>query len=167
MYNLAVAYAVPPALDRSVARLLPPALPWATALNATTSSGDICITLLALDVVGDVLRLTALLQMLDSPGIRVATAPSLEVAFPDGTRLSILDSHVLPHGQTAWLSWTYERPGILPESFRGTIGHVEFAYRAGGNRRLDVAGPWDFSCTVQPPSCPASAADAGGWAWSA
>jgi hypothetical protein len=155
------------AQDTSVTSLLPPVLPWAAALNATTSSGDICITLLALDSVGDVLRLTGLLQVLDRPDLRVATAPSLEVAMPDGTQLSILDSHVLPQGQMAWLSWTYKRPTILPERFAGTIGHIEFEYRVGGNKRLDVTGPWDFSFVVQAPSCPASVADAGGWAWSA
>jgi hypothetical protein len=127
-------------------------VPWATALNATAECGEISVTLLALDVVDDLLRLTGVLRVGDRPDIRVATIPSLEIAFPDGAPLSMVDARVIPHGRLAWMSWTYERPAIVPECLEGRIGHIEFEF--GGTRpaRIDVEGPWAFSLLVRPPA---------------
>jgi hypothetical protein len=58
-------------------------IPWASALNATVECDEISVTLLALDVVDGLLRLTGIVRVGDRPDIRVASIPQLEVAFPD------------------------------------------------------------------------------------
>lgn len=131
-----------------------PSTPWAAALNTTAERDEVFITLLTLDVVDDLLRLTGLLRVGDRPDIRVATIPSLDVALPDGTPLPMLDAHVMPHGRLAWISWTYQRPAAIPERLEGTISHIEFEYRGGRPARIDVPGPWDFSILVRPPAPP-------------
>ena len=135
-----------------------PSTPWAAALNTTAECDEISVTLLSLDVVDDLLRLTGLLRVGDRPDIRVATIPSLQVALPDGTSLPMLDAHVMPHGRLAWISWTYQRPDADPEHLEGTISHIEFEYRGGRPARIDVPGPWDFSILVRQPTTPEVAA---------
>lgn len=136
------------------AAALPQAIPWAAAVNATAECEEISVTLLALDAVDGLLRLTGLLRVGERPDIRVAMTPSLELSHLDGLPLPMIDAHVMPHGRLAWLSWTYERPAIVPERLVGTISHIVFEYRGGRASRVDVAGPWDFSLRVRPPAVP-------------
>ncbi|MDA8238158.1 MAG: hypothetical protein M0T75_09815 [Chloroflexi bacterium] len=124
---------------------------WATALNATDEREEISITLLAMDVVDDLLRMNGLLRVSRRPDVRVATVPALEVALPDGTPLALIDAHVLPQGRIVWMSWTFERPSRAPDGLEGRIRNVVLEYRGGGSARIDVAGPWAFSLPVRPP----------------
>ncbi len=127
-------------------------IPWAAALNATAECDEITVTLLALDVVDDLLRLTGLLRVGRRPDVRVATIPSLELALPDGTPLPMLDAHVMPRGRIAWMSWTYERPAIVPRRLEGRISHIVMEFQGARSARIDVPGPWDFSLLVRPPA---------------
>jgi hypothetical protein len=127
-------------------------VPWASALNATVECDEISVTLLALDIVDDLLRLTGVIRVGDRPDIRVASIPSLEIVFPDGMPLPMVDAHLMPHGRLAWTSWTYERPAVVPERLEATISHIVFEYRGTRTARLDVEGPWSFSLVVRPPA---------------
>lgn len=127
------------------------ATPWASALNATVACDEISVTLLALDVVDDLLRLTGIVRVGDRPDIRVASIPQLEIAFPDAGPLSLVDAHLMPHGRLTWMSWTYERSGVVPERLEATIRNIVFEYRGTRPARLEVEGPWCFALRVRPP----------------
>lgn len=124
---------------------------WTTALNATAECQDVSITLLALDVVDGLMRMSALLRVGDRPEMRVATIPTLEVALPDGTPLPMVDARVVPQGRVSWMSWTYERPLSVPVGLEGRIANVVLEYHGGRSPRIDIPGPWDFSVLVRPP----------------
>jgi hypothetical protein len=126
-------------------------IPWAAALNETAECDEISVTLLALDVVDDLMRLTGVIRVGDRPDIAVASIPSLEVSYADGAPLAMVDARVLPHGRLAWMSWTYERPAIVPERLEAKISNIVFEFRGTRPARIDVRGPWAFSLHVRRP----------------
>lgn len=152
----------------AVAATLPDAgVAWAAALNATAEHEEVTVTLLTLAVVDDLMRVTGLLRVRSRTDVRIATIPSLEMAQPDGIALRLVDARAQPHGRVTWVSWTYERPEIVPDRLEGRIEHVELAYRLGGAARVDVPGPWAFTFPVRRPTVgetPARSGDATGTA---
>ena len=127
-------------------------LPWAAALNATDDHGDVAVTLLTLSVVDDLMRVAGLLRVRSRSDLRVATVPTLQVMLPDGTASRLLDARSQPHGLVNWVSWTYERPAIDAGRLEARIDRIELEYRVGGVARVDVAGPWAFWFSVDPPT---------------
>ena len=134
-----------------------PGLPWASALNATTEHADISVTLLALAVAGDVMRVTGLVQIRGRSTVRIATIPTLQVATPDGAVMRLLDAHMRPSGAVSWMSWTYERPGVVPGRLRARIEQIEIEHMLGGATQEGVVGPWTFQFAVHPPTPGAAA----------
>jgi hypothetical protein len=130
-----------------------PVVPWASALNATAEHDGIAVTLLALAVVDEHLRLTGVVRV-HRRDTRVATIPLLEMVVPGGARLPMVDARVQPHATIVWVAWTYERPEIIPDRFEARISHIELEYRVGGTARVDVPGPWEFSLLARPPALP-------------
>ncbi len=126
--------------------------PWAFALNETAASDDIEVTLLALTLVDDVVRVSGLVRVVRRPDVRVANIPSLALATLDGPPLALVGGHVLPYGRVVWVSWTYERPALAHTEYAGRIDRIDLAYRAGGVVREDVPGPWVFTFRVPDPS---------------
>ena len=134
-------------------------LPWAVALNATDEHDEIAVTLLTLAMVDDLMRLTGVLRVRTRSDLRIATIPSLEVALPDGTAVRLVDARMQPHGRVNWVSWTYERPRVVPGLFQARIARIELKHQVGGTARVDVTGPWAYSFSDRPP---ASVEDAAG-----
>ena len=127
-------------------------LPWAVALNVTDDRDEITVTLLTLSVVDELLRLTGLLRVRSRSELRIATIPSLELDLPDGTAVRLLDARTQPHGRVSWVSWTYDRPVIIPDRLEARIDRIELEHRVGGTARLELPGPWTFSFSVRPPT---------------
>jgi hypothetical protein len=134
-----------------------PSLPWASALNATAERAEIAVTLLALAVAGDLVRVTGLVQVRGHTSVRIASIPRLHVAMPEGDAMRPLDAHIQPSGAVSWVSWTFERPAIVPDRLRARIDHIELEHMLGGATQMDVPGPWSFSFAVHPPSVGAAA----------
>lgn len=122
--------------------------PWAFALNETAASDDIEVTLLALALVDDIVRVSGLVRVVRRPDVRLTNIPSLTLATLDGPPLALIGGHVLPYGRIAWVSWMYERPALVHTGYRARIDHIDLAYRAGGVVREDVPGPWVFAFRV-------------------
>jgi hypothetical protein len=153
---------VPP--PRTVVASTPPDAgpPWATALNATDEHDEIAVTLLSLAMVDRLMRLTGVLRVGTRTGLRIATIPSLEVMLPDGTPVQLVDARMQPYGGVSWVSWTFERLGIVPGRIAARIDHIELMHQVGGNARMEMSGPWAFSLAVHPPNLDATADPSGG-----
>jgi hypothetical protein len=122
--------------------------PWAVALNETAATDEIRVTLLALAVVDDVIRVSGIVRVVRRPDVRLSSVPTLTLASLDGPPLGLTGAHVLPNGRTVWVSWTYGRPADVCREYEGRIDHIDLAYRAGGVVREAVRGPWVFSFSV-------------------
>jgi hypothetical protein len=138
-----------------------PGPPWASALNATAEHADIAVTLLAMAVAGDVVRVTGLVEVRGRTSVRIASIPALEVLTADGVAMRLLDAHMQPSGAVSWMSWTYDRPGIVSGRYGARIDHIELEHMLGGATQMDVPGPWSFALAVHPPSVMETAAPSG------
>lgn len=125
--------------------------PWAAVLDATAEHEDIVVSLLTLVVVDDLMRLTGVLRVRGRDDVRVVAVPALEVTLPDGTALRLVDARVQPHGRLSWVSWTYERPDVIPARLEARIERIELEHRIGGSTRVAVTGPWELSSQARPP----------------
>ncbi|MEI8332912.1 MAG: hypothetical protein WCH74_03505 [Chloroflexota bacterium] len=125
--------------------------PWASLLDATAEHGDVVVSLLTLVVVDDLMRLTGILRVRGRDDVRVVAVPSLEVTLPDGTALRLVDARVQPHGRVSWVSWTFERPDVIPARIDARIERIELEHRIGGSTRMAVTGPWELSSPARPP----------------
>jgi len=130
--------------------------PWAVALNETTSTEGLTVTLLSLTVVGDIIRVSALVRLVDRPDAQLVSIPTLVLGAIGGPPLGLIRAHVLPDGRLVWVTWTYERPDGSAAEFAARIDQVELAYRGGGVARETMIGPWDFRFRI--PGGPAPAA---------
>ena len=128
--------------------------PWAVALNKTAATDEIKVTLLALAVVDDVVRVSGIVRVVRRPDVRLSNTPTLSLATLDGSPLGLIGAHILPNGPMAWVSWTYERPVDVRTEYGGRIDHIELAYRAGGVVQETVPGPWVFTFSVPNGSAP-------------
>ncbi len=122
--------------------------PWAVALNETASTDEIKVTLLALAVVDDVIRVSGVVRVVRRPDVRLSNIPTLTLATLDGAPLGLIGAHALPSGRTVWVSWIFERPADVSTGYEGRIDHIDLAYRAGGVVRTALPGPWDFTFNV-------------------
>lgn len=124
---------------------------WATALNASTSHGGVSITLLALAMVDDVMRITAVFRVSGHSTLRVSNVPTLEVVAPDGRTAALLEARWQPQGALGWASWIYERNGLPVGRLDARIRQLEVAPRVGG-KASEQEGPWTFHLLVDEPS---------------
>ncbi len=123
--------------------------PWAVALNETAATDDVKVTLLALAVVDDIIRISGIIQVIRRPDVRFSNIPALILAPLDGPPLGLLGAHVLPNGRKVWVSWTYERPAQVCTEYEGRIDGIELAYRAGGVVQVAMPGPWVFRFAIR------------------
>lgn len=131
---------------------------WAFAVNMTVDCSDIEITLLSLAVVGEFARVTGVIRIRNRPDVRLASVPELSLATVDGSRLTLLSAHILPHGDMAWVSWLYRRPPHLFNVYEGHIDLVSLDQHARGRDprpRQPQPGAWVFRFQL-PPSPDAS-----------
>lgn len=122
--------------------------PWAVALNETAATDEIKVTLLALAVVDDVIRVSGIVQVIRRPDVRLSNIPTLTLAALDGPPLGLIGAHLLPNGRTVWASWTYARPADVFAEYEGRIDTIDLAYRAGGVVLEAASGPWMFRFSV-------------------
>jgi hypothetical protein len=122
--------------------------PWAVALNETAATDDVKVTLLALAVVDDIIRISGIVQVVRRPDVRFSNIPALTLAMLDGPPLGLLGAHVLPNGRRVWVSWTYERPAKVCTEYEGRIDGIDLAYRAGGVVQVSMPGPWVFRFAI-------------------
>ncbi len=126
-------------------------VPSALALNETHLSGGIEITLLAVAVVDDLVRVSGVLRAGHRPDVRLVHVPQLSVSRSDGSALSLVSAHLIPHGAMAWVSWVYERPARTTDEYEGRIERVELTFRRGGQPEDDPGGPWIFHFRLPQP----------------
>jgi hypothetical protein len=122
--------------------------PWAVALNETAATDEITVTLLALAVVDDVIRVSGIVRVVRRPDVRLSNVPTLTLATLDGPPLELLGAHALPNARMVWVSWTYERPADVRTEYEGRIDHIDLAYRAGRVVQEAAPGPWVFTFRV-------------------
>jgi hypothetical protein len=125
--------------------------PWASVLDATAEHEDVIVSLLTFVVVDDLMRITGVVRVRGRDDVRVVAIPALELSLPDGIALRLLDARVQPHGRVSWVSWTYERPEVIPARVDARIERIELEHRIGGSARAAVTGPWELSSQVRPP----------------
>jgi hypothetical protein len=118
--------------------------PWAIALNQTASSNDVRVTLLALTVVADVIRISGIIEHARRTDVHLAGVPALVLVTVDGTPLNLIRAHVLPNERLVWASWTYPRPAHVRTAYSGRIDQIDLAYGASRVARETVIGPWLF-----------------------
>lgn len=128
--------------------------PWAVALNETAATDDITVTLLALAVVDEVIRVSGIMRLLRRSDLRLSNLPALVLATLDGAPLELLRAHALPNGAMFWVSWTYGRPAEVCTGYEGRIDHIDLAYGARSVVREAVPGPWVFTFSVPNGSAP-------------
>lgn len=136
--------------------------PWAVALNATAASDGISVTLLAFAVVDDVIQVSGVVRVVGRPNVLLSNIPTLDLASLDGPPLARVRAHGLPSGRAVWVSWSYERPGVVHGAYEARIDQIDLAYRAGGIVKEVVAGPWLFAFDISD----AARATAAGSGWS-
>jgi hypothetical protein len=137
------------------------AAPWGVALNTTAAANDVEVSLVALAVVDDVVRVSGLIRALHRPDARLADIPSLRLAAVDRPPLSLVAAHGLPHCRVIWMAWAYARPPAVLTEYEGRIEQVDLAYRAGGVVREAVPGPWLFTFRAPGRSAPVGVSDLG------
>jgi hypothetical protein len=135
-------------LDGTGDRTVADGAPWAVALNSTASNDDVTVTLLALAVVDDVIRVSGVVRVVGRPNALLSSIPTLSLATLDGPPLGMLRAHGLPSGQRVWVSWTFERPAAVARDYEGRIDQFDLAYRAGRFVKEAVTGPWVFTFSV-------------------
>ncbi len=129
--------------------------PWAVALNETAATDDITVTLLALAVVDEVVRVSGIMRLLRHSDLRLSNVPALVLTTLAGAPLGLLRAHALPNGAMFWVSWTYGRPADVCTGYKGRIDQVDLALGAGnGVRVATVPGPWIFAFSVPKGSAP-------------
>jgi hypothetical protein len=134
-------------LGQSTERVPPPATSWAFAVNTTVEYRDIEITLLSFVVVAEFARVTGLVRIRNRPNVRLASVPALALATVDGTLLTPLSAHVLPHGAMAWVAWLFKRPEQVLNEYEGRIERVDLDHHTGGQTprpRQPQLGAWVF-----------------------
>lgn len=122
--------------------------PWAVAVNETAETDDISVTLLALAVVDDVIRVSGILRLLRRSDLRLSNLPALALATQDGSALELLRAHALPNGPMFWVSWTYKRPAEVCTGYVGRIDHIDLAHGTHSVVPEALGGPWVFSFRV-------------------
>ncbi len=135
--------------------------PWAVALNEAATTDEVRITLLALTVVDDVIRVSGIVRVVRRPDVKLSNVPALALATLDGPPLELLRAHVLPNERLVWISWTFERPADICAEYEGRIDHIDLAYRAGGIVREALTGPWVFTFSIPNESRPGGRSDRG------
>lgn len=152
-----------PLVDTVAGPPVAPVRSWAFAVNSTVDSNDIEITLLSFVVVGDLVRVTGLVRVRNRPDVRLGSVPDLSLVTADGSSLTCLSGHVLPHGALAWVSWLYRRPGHVLTEYAGRIDRVDLDHHTGGRvprPRQPQHGAWAFQFTLPPtPAAAAMATD--------
>ena len=134
--------------------------PWAVALNETAVTDDITVTLLALAVVDDIVRVSGIMRLLRHSDLRLSNVPALDLATLERVPLGLLRAHALPNGPMFWVSWIYGRPTDVCTGYKGRIDHIDLAQSAGnGVRVVAVPGPWNFTFSVAEGSAPVGGSD--------
>ena len=138
----------------TVARVATPAtsrsgLPWAFALNETATCDDIDVTLLALIVVDEAVRVSGLVWIRRRVDVGLSNVPTLSVSTLAGSPLLPVGGHLLPYGrEAAWVSWLYRRPVQVLGAWEARIDRIDIAHRRGRWVPEPVAGPWNFAFRV-------------------
>ena len=128
--------------------------PWAVALNRTAATDEISVTLLALAVVDDVLRISGIVRVEHRAEVRLLSVPTLLLAALDGPPLELIGAHARPTAHHVWVSWIYERPPGVPGEYEAQIDHIDLAWRAGHAVQEVIPGPWVFRFQVPDPGDP-------------
>lgn len=124
-------------------------LPRAFALNETATCDDIEVTLLALIVVDEVVRVSGLVWIRRRVDVGLSNVPTLSVSTLAGSPLLAVGAHLLPYGpEAAWVSWLYQRPVQVLGAWEARIDRIDIAHRRGRWLPEPVAGPWDFAFRV-------------------
>jgi hypothetical protein len=122
--------------------------PWAVALNEAAATDDITVTLPALAVVDEVIRVSGIVHLIRRSDLRLSNVPAPTLATLDGAPLGLLRAHALPNGAMSWVSWTYGRPAEVCTGYEGRIDRIDLAYGARSVVREGVPGPWAFGFCV-------------------
>ncbi len=154
---------VPASQADSPAPAASPTGPWAFAVNRTVDSSNIEISLFSFVVVGDLARVTGLVNVRNRPDVRLASVPDLSLTTADGSSLACLSGHVLPQGAMAWVSWLFRRPANVLTEYEGRIERVDLDHHTGGRMprpRHPQHGAWVFRFTLPPAPAAATMAAA-------
>jgi len=128
--------------------------PWVFAVNETAASDDVQITLLSFTVVGDIVRVSGLVQVPRSRDVRLSAVPDLIISPLDGPAPVLVAAHVLPQGRMSWVSWVYERPRHVLVPYEARIEKVGLLHQVGGHFQEKPQGPWLFRFRLPPASDP-------------
>jgi hypothetical protein len=132
-----------------------PGPPRAFVLNETATCEDVEVTLLALVVVDDLVRISGYVRIGRRLDIALSGVPTLAVSTVHGSLLRQVGVHLLPHGPKAtWVSWLYERPVTLFSRYEARIDRIELGHWGGRRPPDPVSGPWDFAFTLPTPARP-------------
>jgi hypothetical protein len=117
---------------------------WAFALNETSASHDVAITLLSFAIVEDVVRVSGLVRVRGRRDLRLSGVPDLVISTLDDPAPARVAAHVQPQGGMTWVSWIFERPGRLLVTFQARIEQICLQYTVGGRFEETRQGPWIF-----------------------
>jgi hypothetical protein len=117
---------------------------WAFALNETSASHDVAITLLSFAIVEDVVRVSGLVRVHGRRDLRLSGVPDLVISTLDNPAPARVAAHVQSQGGMTWVSWIFERPGGLLMTFQARIEQICLQYTVGGRFEETRQGPWTF-----------------------
>ncbi len=129
--------------------------PRAFALNETTTCAGIEVTLLALVVVDELVRVSGIVRVRRPVDLGPSSVPTLSIRALDEAPLLALGAHLLTQGPGAvWVSWLYRRPVQIPGRYEARIDRIDLGIRGGRRPPEAVAGPWVFAFGVATPGPP-------------
>lgn len=114
----------------------------AYAINGSATCHEIEVTLFTFVMVDRYARISGLVRVGGRREIRLSSIPEISVTDVDGGTLTSLSSHALPHGDMAWLSWLFERPGTVAASYRAIVERVDLVSAQNGRPVDHRDGPW-------------------------